>query len=128
MLFLLPMKYHYEKPEVCINAGEIYICDHPLYNRCTLFKNEEKGLAIVQERFNRRTKTHWWSSVDPWLAGELYFHPDFQNYFDSHAKAPDEYGLYPTVTIRKIMWALRIKPLQKQYWEDKENFNYGQKT
>ena len=26
-------------------------------------------------------------------------------------------GLYPTVTIRQIMWALKMKPLPKQPWE-----------
>lgn len=26
-------------------------------------------------------------------------------------------GLWPTVTIRQIMWALKMKPLQKQRWE-----------
>lgn len=26
-------------------------------------------------------------------------------------------GLYPTVTIRQIMWALKMKPIQRQRWE-----------
>ena len=26
-------------------------------------------------------------------------------------------GLYPTVTIRQIMWALKIKPIPKERWE-----------
>ena len=26
-------------------------------------------------------------------------------------------GLYPTVTIRQIMWALKIKPLKRERWE-----------
>lgn len=26
-------------------------------------------------------------------------------------------SLYPTVTIRQIMWALKMKPLKKEKWE-----------
>ena len=26
-------------------------------------------------------------------------------------------GLYPTVTVRQIMWALKMKPIQKERWE-----------
>lgn len=26
-------------------------------------------------------------------------------------------GLYPTVTIRQIMWALKMKPLPRERWE-----------
>lgn len=70
------MRYHYEKPEVTTSMyGETYICDHPVYNRCTLIKIGEKGIAIIQQRFD------------------------------------------PTVTIRQIMWALRMKPLPKNRWE-----------
>lgn len=33
------MRYHYEKPEIYVsNYGETYVCDHPVYDRCTLFK------------------------------------------------------------------------------------------
>ena len=26
-------------------------------------------------------------------------------------------GLYPTVTIRQIMWALKMKPIKRERWE-----------
>lgn len=46
------MRYHYEKPEIYVsNYGETYICDHPVYDRCTLFKSGDKGLAVIQQRF-----------------------------------------------------------------------------
>ncbi len=43
-------------------------------------------------------------------------HPKFKEYFDERASEPTD-GLYPTVTIRQIMWALKIKPIAKERWE-----------
>lgn len=75
------MRYHYKKPERYFsNYGEIYECDHPVYNKCTLYLINNK------------------------------------EYFDSKAKKCKN-GLYPTVSIRQIMWALRMKPLKKERWE-----------
>lgn len=111
------MKYHYEKPKVYSSMyGETYLCDHPVYNRCTLFKIGSKGLAIIQQRFDKDTKSTWWSEIDPWLTDALYLHPKFKEYFDKRAgECTDD--LYPTVTIRQIMWAFKMKPIQKERWE-----------
>lgn len=111
------MRYHYEKPELyCSMYGKLYICDHPIYSRCTLFTINNKGLAVIQQRYNNRTKRTWWSEIDPWLTDGLYLHPDFKQYFDERAEECTD-GLYPTVTIRQIMWALKMKPLKRQRWE-----------
>lgn len=111
------MRYHYKKPSVYVSMyGEIYICNHPVYSTCTLFKIKEKGLAVIQQRFIPETKTTWWGSVDPWLTDELYLRTGFKEYFDKYAGMPND-GLYPTVTIRQIMWALKMKPLKKERWE-----------
>lgn len=111
------MRYHYNKPAIYLSMyGKLYICEHPVYNRCTLFQIGEKGLAVIQQRFNPKLKTTWWSEVDPWLTDDLYLHSEFKKYFDKRA-AKCEDGLYPTVTIRQIMWALKIKPLPKKRWE-----------
>ena len=40
----------------------------------------------------------------------------FRAFFDRRAGTGTD-GLYPTVTIRQIMWALKMKPLPKQPWE-----------
>ncbi len=112
------MKYYYEKPPEWVAAGKTYSCDHPLYNRCTLFQNGSKGLTVIQERYNDKTKARWWGAVDPWLAGDIFLCEGFSDYFDQKAAEPDENGLYPTVQVRKIMWALRMKPLKKEFWED----------
>ena len=112
------MKYYYEKPKEWIGAGKIYICNHPRYNRCTLFKDGELGLAVIQERFDEKRKTRWWGSIEPWIAGDIYLNSDFQEFFEENAAPANERGLYPTFTLRKIMWALRMKPLRKEYWEE----------
>ena len=67
------MKYFYEKPEKWLGAGIVYSCNHPMYNRCTLFQNGSKGLAVIQEYYDKNKKTRWWSSIEPWIAGDIYF-------------------------------------------------------
>lgn len=113
----LIMRYHYEKPAIYLSMyGQVYICDHPVYDRCTLFIIGRKGLAVIQQRFEEGTKRSWWSEADPWLTDELYLHPGFKSYFDERAGEAKN-GLYPTVTVRQIMWALKMKPLRKERWE-----------
>ena len=111
------MRYHYEKPALYTSLyGTIHICDHPVYDRCTLFKMDNKGLAIIQQRYDENTKTTWWEEIDPWLTDVLYLHPKFKEYFDARS-GPGKDGLYPTVTIRQIMWAFKIKPIPRERWE-----------
>jgi hypothetical protein len=111
------MRYHYERPKIHSSLyGEIYICSHPVYDRCTLFRICGKGLAVIQQRFDADKKRTWWSETDSWLTDDLYLHPGFKEFFDLRSgKCAD--GLYPTVTVRQIMWALKMKPLPKNRWE-----------
>ena len=70
------MGHHYEKPSMYSSLyGFTYECDHPIYDRCTLYLIDDKGLAIIQQRFNKNTKNTWWGEIDPWLTGVLYLHP-----------------------------------------------------
>ena len=111
------MRYHYQKPDIYLSMyGELYICNHPVYDRCTLFTIGDKGLAVIQQRFSADTKSTYWAEVDSWLTDSLYLHPKFKEYFDSRSGECTD-GLYPTVTIRQIMWALKMKPIQRQRWE-----------
>lgn len=111
------MRYHYKKPDFFTKSyGEIYCCDHPIYNKCTLFKIGDYGLAVIQQRFNRTDKTTYWSNIDPWIANDIYLNERFKQYFDDRSGKIDN-GLYPSVTVRQIMWALKIKPIPKQRWE-----------
>ena len=76
------MRYHQEKPDFYLQTyGETYICDHPAYNRCTLFKDRDIGLAVIQQRYDRKTKKTWWAEGEPWLVDRLYLHPGFYEYF-----------------------------------------------
>lgn len=111
------MRYHYEKPSIYASMyGKTYSCDHPVYSRCTLFQIEDRGLAVIQQRYNEDTKTTWWSELDPWLTDDLYLNPKFKGFFDERSGTCSD-GIYPTVTVRQIMWALKMKPLPRAKWE-----------
>lgn len=111
------MRYHYEKPTIYFSVyGDTYECDHPVYDKCTLYKIGNKGLAVIQQRFDTTSKTTWWSEIDPWLTDEIYLHSKFKDFFDSRAGEATD-GLYPTVSLRQIMWALKLKPIPRERWE-----------
>lgn len=111
------MRYHHKKPAVYTSIyGTTYKCNHPIYNKCTLFQIKNKGLAIIQQRFDHDRKVTWWSEIDPWLTDVLYLHPKFKEFFDNRSGTCTD-GLYPTVTIRQIMWALKLKPIPRERWE-----------
>lgn len=111
------MRYHYKKPSIYLSMyGKLYICDHPVYSRCTLFEIDDKGLAVIQQKFDPATKSTSWGELDKWLTDDIYLHPKFKEYFDKKAgKCTD--GLYPTVTVRQLMWALKMKPIHRERWE-----------
>ena len=111
------MRYHYEKPDIYSSMyGKTYECDHPVYNKCTLFKMEGRGLAVIQQRYNLYDKSTYWSEIDPWLPDSIYLHPKFKEYFDERSGECVN-DLYPTVSLRQIMWALKMKPLRRERWE-----------
>ena len=111
------MRYHFEKPKIYIPLyGQTYMCDHPVYSRCTLFKINNKGLSVIQQRHDSQTKTTWWDEIDGYLVNPLYLNPRFKPFFDLRADQPTN-GVYPTVTVRQIMWALKMKPLKRERWE-----------
>lgn len=80
------------------------------------FKLKRRGLAVIQQRYISEQKITYWSEIDPWLTDNLYLHPKFKAYFDQRAGICTD-GLYPTVTIRQIMWALKMKPIKRERWE-----------
>ena len=96
--------------------GSTYSCNHDVYDKCTLFLIENKGLAIIQQRFDPDTKNTWWGEIDPWLTDALYLHPKFKDFFEERSGECTD-GLYPTVTVRQIMWALKLKPMPRKRWE-----------
>lgn len=111
------MRYHYEKPAIYSSMyGFIYECDHPVYDKCTLYRIGNRGLAIIQQRYDKDDKRTWWGEIDPWLTDTLYLHEKFHEFFDKRSGECAN-GLYPTVTVRQIMWALKLKPIPKERWE-----------
>ena len=111
------MRYHYEKPTIYFNRyGSTYSCDHPVYDECTLFEIGNKGLAVIQQRYDSDNKTTWWGHIDPWLTDEIYLHNSFKRIFDERSAEPIN-GLYPTITIRQLMWGLKMRPLPRERWE-----------
>lgn len=111
------MRYHYDKPDHYTSMyGQTYICDHPVYSHCTLYKIGEKGLAVIQQRYIPEIKSTYWTEIDPWLVDTLYLHSGFKKFFDERSGECAD-GLYPTTSIRQIMWALKMKPLKRERWE-----------
>ena len=96
--------------------GTTYKCNHPVYSSCTLFSEGNNGLAVIQQRYDQNSKKTWWTEIDPWLTDDIYLNPGFKDLFGARSGSPKD-GIYPTITIRQIMWALKMKPLPKERWE-----------
>ncbi len=114
------MRYHYDEGRCKTIRGIMgitYQCNHPLYSHCTLYLQEERGLAVIQQVFEPSTKHTYWAEIRPWLVDELYLQPAFTRVFDDFAKPKDANDLFPTMTLRQIMWRLRMKPLRREPWE-----------
>lgn len=111
------MRYFTTAPEMNVPVfGETTICDHPVYSRCTLYRGDGLGLAVIQQYYIPESKHTYWAEIPPWLANAIYLEAGFPGYFRKHA-GHGRNGLYPTVTVRQLMWALRMKPLKKEKWE-----------
>lgn len=111
------MRYYYEsKPSLLDKSifSTVYHCDHPVYDKGTLYRMGSKGLVVIRQYLIG--KQTYWAELDNTLADDIYKNPGFYEYFKKHAEIRKD-GLYPTVTVRQIMWALRMKPLKKERWE-----------
>ena len=111
------MRYHYEKPQYYrVTYGRIHKCKHPVYSYCTLFKIGKYGLAVIQQRFISQNKSTYWSFIDDYLVNTIYLNSRFEEFFYKYA-AKSQNGIYPTVSVRQIMFALKMKPLKREPWE-----------
>ena len=111
------MNAHYEKPKTSLSLfGKTYICDHKLYTYCTLYEAHGVGLAVIQQRFDPVTKTTYWGEIDDYLVDDIHKQPGFREFFEMHARPRHGY-IYPTVTVRSLMYALHMRPLKKEDWE-----------
>lgn len=108
------MKYFYQKPDICVRLfGQPISLDHPVYQSGTLYSEKGLGLIVTQKHFDSDRKECWWGAVDVWIANDIYISKKFLEYFLQNASETD----YPIFELRKIMWALRMKPLPKENWE-----------
>lgn len=111
------MRYFAKKPNIIVKIfGDVFVCNHPIYNSGTLFKESNRGLVIIQQYFDDITKKTWWGPIEPWLANNIYLHKDFELLFKEYSNS-NKNGIYPTITVRHAMHWLKMKPLQKRYWE-----------
>lgn len=111
------MRYHYTPGRIDSSIyAKIYICDHPVYSRCTLYQNGNIGMAVIQQRYDARRKYTWWGPINGWMVDELYLNTKFKSVFEEYAREPRD-GLYPTMSIRQLMWKLRMKPIKREPWE-----------
>jgi hypothetical protein len=81
-----------------------------------LYTDGDIGIAVIQQRYNAKTKQTWWGELDPWLTDDVYLHKNFAELFEKRAGKGTN-GIYPTITIRQLMWALKMKPMPKERWE-----------
>lgn len=109
------MKCHPANGRATTEVSTAAIIRCTAYAHCT--EKGSKGLCVIQQRYNEKTKATYWSAIDPWLTDKIYLRNGFKEYFDSHAKRRNQNGEYPTVTVRQIMWALRMKPIKRERWE-----------
>lgn len=111
------MKYFYIPKTVYSDLYSIsYKCNHPAYDICTLYIIGTNGLAVIQQRYDPTTKATWWTGIDKSLADDIYLNPGFTEYFNKKAGPPQK-GVFPTVTVRQIMWGLKMKPIKREPWE-----------
>lgn len=88
------VRYHYEKPPIYFSKyGITYKCDHPVYSKCTLFKIDDKGLAVIQQRYDPKEKITKQGDIDLWLTDDLYLHKGFMDFFNDRS-GENEDGLY----------------------------------
>ena len=111
------MRYHYKpKKHYTTSYGQIYKCNHPVYDICTLYIINNKGLAVIQQRYDSKNKHTYWTNIDKCLTDAIYLNPNFYNYFCKYAKKSQN-GIYPTITVRQLMFNLKMKPLKREIWE-----------
>ena len=56
------MRYYYQpKKQDSSRFSHIYVCNHPLYSRCTLYQFNNLGLAVIQQRFDADEKVTYWT-------------------------------------------------------------------
>lgn len=109
--FYKPKKYSEESHDYIIR-----LCDHRVFNSYTLYLYDRFGLGVIEQFYDPDTKATIWAAIEHDLAQDIYNHPGFKELLVKWS-GPEVDGYFPVVPLRKIMWALRMKPLKKEIWE-----------
>ena len=113
------MRKMYDMPEEipAYKHAKFYTCKHPLYSAGTLYSLPDgRGIVVVQRKFNDRLKVWYWSHVEPAIAEDIWQNSALDKYLRLYGELPED-GLYPTIPVRRLMWALGMPPIPKEYWE-----------
>lgn len=108
--------YYQPSTDRIIKTWKTHRCDHVLYDACTLFMHGNYGLAVIQQRFNDKQKVWWWGPIDDRIAYDISNSEKFKDIFWEKAGV-NKFGIYPTIEVRKLMYAVGLKPMRKEYWE-----------
>ena len=112
------MRYFAQPKELYVRLyGKDVNSSHTLIRSGTLFQQGALGLLVVQNRFDEESKSFYYGAIDGWLCNEIYLNERFADAFKKFA-GPCVNGNYPVIKLRKLMWALRMKPLKKEYFEE----------
>lgn len=113
------MKGHYQvkSTDVRPKYSKTVKCNHPLFAAYTVYEKENRGLGVIQQKFNEKLKFSWWGPIDVRIANDIFESENFPGVFNQFAKDRDLDGLYPVIEVRKLMYALGMKPLKKEFWE-----------
>lgn len=109
--------YQVKSAELRSKYSKIERCNHPLFSSYTVFVKGKIGLGVIQQRFNSKYRCSWWGPIDAQLSNDIFESEKFSDVFMRFAKEPDEKGMYPAIEVRKLMYALGMKPLKKEVWE-----------
>lgn len=93
--------------------------DYQLCDRCDILYDPATGvgLAVIQQRWNGRLKHTWWGNVDRGVMTDILDNPLLNDVFYEKAEKADKNGQFPFIEVRKLMWALKMRPMPKQFWE-----------
>lgn len=117
------MRYYFEDySDGKVEHAEVYKCNHEIYSKCTLYKFNGKGLAVIQEYFNPDLKVFYYGPIDPRLIEPIFSQKRFHEKFAEYAKEPVD-GIYPTICVRQLMWELRMKPLKRVLSESSQKLH-----
>lgn len=89
---------------------------HPLYTAYTKFSDGGKSFGAIQQRYNETLHCTWWGPIDKDLIDKILDSPYFDEFWEDTARSS---GLDHVIEIRRIMWALHMKPLPRELWETK---------